>query len=59
MGELTVPTPPVLFEGKLSSQAEPSPLLGEHSKEILQELGWADARIDELLNSGDVLVTKV
>ena len=59
MGEVTAPTPPVLFEGKLSSQAEPSPLLGEHSKEILQELGWADARIDELLNSGDVLVTKV
>lgn len=59
MGELTVPTPPILFEGKLSSQAEPSPLLGEHSKEILQELGWADARIDELLNSGEVLVTKI
>lgn len=59
MGELTVPTPPILFEGKLSSQAEPSPLLGEHSKEILLELGWADARIDELLNSGEVLVTKI
>ena len=59
MGELTVPTPPILFEGKLSSQAEPSPLLGEHSKEILLELGWADAIIDELLNSGEVLVTKI
>lgn len=59
MGELTVPTPPILFEGKLSSQAEPSPLLGEHSKEILLELGWADARIDELLSSGEVLVTKI
>lgn len=59
MGELTVPTPPILFEGKLSSQAEPSPLLGEHSKEILLELGWAYARIDELLNSGEVLVTKI
>ena len=59
MGELTVPTPPILFEGKLSSQAKPSPLLGEHSKEILLELGWADARIDELLNSGEVLVTKI
>ena len=59
MGKLTVPTPPILFEGKLSSQAEPSPLLGEHSKEILLELGWADARIDELLNSGEVLVTKI
>jgi crotonobetainyl-CoA:carnitine CoA-transferase CaiB-like acyl-CoA transferase len=59
MGELTVPTPPILFEGKLSSQAEPSPLLGEHSKEILLELGWDDAKIDELLNSGEVLVTKI
>ena len=59
MGELTAPTPPILFEGKLSSQAEPSPLLGEHSKEILLELGWTDARIDELLNSGEVLVTKI
>ncbi len=59
MGELTVPTPPILFEGKLSSQAEPSPLLGELSKEILLERGWADARIDELLNSGEVLVTKI
>jgi len=59
MGELIVPTPPILFEGKLSSQAEPSPLLGEHSKEILQELGWGDARIDELLDSGEVLVTEV
>ena len=59
MGELTVPTPPILFEGKLSSQAEPSPLLGEHSKEILLELGWADARIDELLKSGEILVTKI
>ena len=40
MGKLTVPTPPILFEGQPTSQAEPSPLLGEHSRSILSELGW-------------------
>ena len=35
LGELTVPTPPALFGGESTSQAEPSPLLGEHSRNIL------------------------
>jgi crotonobetainyl-CoA:carnitine CoA-transferase CaiB-like acyl-CoA transferase len=59
MGELTVTTPPILFEGKETSQAQPSPLLGEHSKEILQELGWKQSFIDSLIESGDLLVTKL
>ena len=59
MGELTVTTPPILFEGKKTSQALPSPLLGEHSKEILQELGWKQSFIDSLIESGDLLVTKL
>ena len=59
MGELTVTTPPILFEGKKTSQAQPSPLLGEHSKEILQELGWKQSFIDSLIESGDLLVTKI
>jgi crotonobetainyl-CoA:carnitine CoA-transferase CaiB-like acyl-CoA transferase len=59
MGELTVTTPPILFEGKETSQAQPSPLLGEHSKEILQELGWKQSFIDSLIESGDLLVTKI
>ena len=59
MGELTVTTPPILFEGKKTSQAQPSPLLGEHSKEILQELGWKQSFIDSLIESGDLLVTKL
>lgn len=59
MGELTVTTPPILFEGKSTSQAEPSPLLGEHSEEILEELGWERSLIDSLVESGDLLITKL
>ncbi|MDA7856630.1 CoA transferase [Gammaproteobacteria bacterium] len=59
MGELTVTTPPILFEGKSTSQAEPSPLLGEHSEEILEELGWESQLIDSLVESGDLLITKL
>jgi crotonobetainyl-CoA:carnitine CoA-transferase CaiB-like acyl-CoA transferase len=59
MGELTVATPPILFEGEKTSQAEPSPLLGEHSKEILKELGWEKSLIDALIESGDLLVTNI
>ena len=59
MGRLTAPTPPILFEGKPTSQAEPSPLLGEHGKEILIELGWREAEIEKLLASGDMVITKL
>jgi len=59
MGELTVTTPPVLFEGKSTSHAEPSPLLGEHSRDILKEIGWEDVKISKLIDSGDVLITSI
>lgn len=52
MGKLTVPTPPALFEGAATSQAEPSPLLGEHSREVLGELGWNSGAIDQLIDQG-------
>ncbi|MDG1486014.1 MAG: CoA transferase [Porticoccaceae bacterium] len=57
MGKLTVPTPPVQFEGAAASQAEPSPLLGQHSRSILAELGWDNGAIDDLINSGAVAET--
>jgi crotonobetainyl-CoA:carnitine CoA-transferase CaiB-like acyl-CoA transferase len=59
LGELTTPTPPALFEGKSTSQAEPSPLLGEHSRNILIELGWSDSSIDDLIDLGHVAITKL
>jgi len=59
MGKLTVPTPPILFEGKETSQADASPLLGEHSRSILHELGWAQDTINELINSGELKITEI
>ena len=59
MGKLTAPTPPVLFEGKSTSQAEASPLLGEHSRAILEELGWSEDAVNNLIASGDVKVTSI
>ena len=59
MGELTATTPPVLFEGKSTSHAEPSPLLGEHSRDILKEIGWEDKKIRKLIDAGDVLITSL
>ena len=59
MGKLTVTTPPILFEGKSTSHAEPSPLLGEHSSDILKEIGWDDSKINKLIDSGDVLITSI
>lgn len=57
MGKLTVPTPPVQFEGQPASYAEPSPLLGQHSRVILNSLGWAEDAIDELISAGAVAET--
>ena len=59
MGKLTVTTPPIQFDGKLTSHPEPSPLLGEHSKEILQELGWENSEITKLIDTGNVYLSKV
>ena len=54
MGKITVPTPPILFEGKATSLAADSPALGQHSVEILQELGFEQARIEALCAEGRV-----
>ena len=59
LGKLTVPTPPALFGGEPTSQAEASPLLGEHSRNILIELGWSDSSVDDLINLGQVAITKL
>ena len=59
MGKLTVTTPPIQFDGKSTSHPEPSPLLGEHSKDILQELGWENSEITKLIDIGNVYISKV
>ena len=49
LGRLTLPTPPVQFAGVATSQATPSPTLGEQSRDILREIGWDDSKIDGLV----------
>ncbi|MDA8651832.1 CoA transferase [Porticoccaceae bacterium] len=50
LGKLTPPTPPIQFDGKVTSQALPSPILGEQSRSILRQLGCNDATIEDLEN---------
>ena len=59
MGTLTVPRPPVQFEGATTSQAKPSPLLGEHSRDILAELGWNKESVETLIHEGAVVQTQL
>ncbi len=47
---------PVLLDHGGPEIARPAPMLGEHSVEILRELGYAPAAIEALVASG---VTKV
>ena len=53
-GALTVPRPPARFEGENASQAAPSPALGEHSRSILETLGYSGEDIDALIADGSV-----
>ncbi|MGR8947881.1 MAG: CaiB/BaiF CoA transferase family protein [Gammaproteobacteria bacterium] len=45
---------PLRFDGKRQTQNRPPPLLGEHSVELLTEIGYSNAEIENLLNDGVV-----
>jgi crotonobetainyl-CoA:carnitine CoA-transferase CaiB-like acyl-CoA transferase len=49
---------PVLFDRDGPDIRRPAPMLGEHSAEILRELGYSDAQIDKLSKAGVVLLAK-
>lgn len=54
VGGVTVVAPPVVFSATPLVAAAPSPLLGQHTAEILREAGLDDAGIAELRASGAV-----
>ncbi len=45
---------PVRFNGQARGAARPAPLLGQHTAEVLRELGLSDAQIDALAEQGVV-----
>jgi len=56
-GALELVAPPFAFESAPLRPAAPPPLLGEHTREVLAELGLDAERVDELVARGVVSVT--
>ena len=51
-GRLKTPGFPIHFEKTPPSIRFGAPLVGEHSREILEDIGYSTERINELLGSG-------
>ena len=58
MGSTRTVRNPVLFDQEGPSIRRPAPMLGEHSEEILRELGYGDDQIDTLSRTGAVLLAR-
>ena len=56
MGPTRTVRNPVLFDQDGPSIRRPAPLLGEHSAEILRELGYSDVQIEDFSKAGVVLL---
>jgi formyl-CoA transferase/CoA:oxalate CoA-transferase len=56
LGGRTTVAPPFALDGERPRHAAPPPLLGEHSRELLRDAGYADGEIDALVAAGVVHV---
>lgn len=54
LGSLRMVSPPVQFGGTRSTLEGPSPSLGQHTHDILKELGWTNEAIRDLEIAGSI-----
>ena len=52
LGNIVAVKTPIFFSGKPAPFRRRAPLLGEHSREILKELGYTDEQIQDLIQGG-------
>jgi len=57
-GEVRQARPPARFEKTPSELSRPAPKLGEHSKEILLDLGYSEEKISSLISEKKLFVTE-
>lgn len=54
LGAFEMPGRPFIMNESPWELRRPAPLLGEHTREILAEVGYTEAEVEDLLNSGTV-----
>jgi len=54
LGKIVIVKSPIFFSGKSAPTRLRAPLLGEHTKEVLIELGYNDHQIQDMINRGIV-----
>ena len=47
-----LPMTPVQVEGNEGLDSKPAPLLGEHTEEVISELGYSEAEIEQMIKDG-------